>query len=308
MTKSLLNKHNTVTILAFLRQQKEQISINKITVLLLILVILAASYTISFLPAKATSKTIVVPDDYATIEDAVTNAVQGDTVFVKKGTYYETLKIEKSISLMGEDRDTTIIVGILKGGVKVPLTINQNNVTATGFTLRDGYAGIQLHGDFCKISGNKITNTDHGIRLTFGSHNNITANIVESIKYSGISLAIATSNFIQKNEFSSSGSGIDVSQSSHNNTISENNVVANIHIGIRLSESDNNTLFGNNITNCGIGAGISVANNNSFYYNNFVDNAEQFSANESYSMTFGYGGSTKLLQRKLLERLPIKIS
>ena len=155
LTKNLLNKHNIVTTLAFLRQKEEQISMNKTAVLLLVLVILAASYTISFLPAKATSKTLVVPDDYATIEDAVTNAVQGDTIFVKKGTYHETLKIEKSISLIGEDRDTTIIVGTLKGGVKVPLTIRQNNVTATGFTLGEGYAGVQLDGNFCKISGNK---------------------------------------------------------------------------------------------------------------------------------------------------------
>ncbi len=270
---------------------------NKNAALLFIFLIIAVSYTISFLPAKATSKTIVVPDDYATIEDAVTNAVQGDTVFVKKGTYHETLKIEKSISLVGEDRDTTIIVGTLKGGVKVPLTIRQNNVTATGFTLREGYAGVQLHGNFCKISGNRIINTDHGIRLSSGSHNNVSANLVESIKYSGITLAIATSNFIQKNEFTSSGSGIDVSQSSHNNTISENNVDANTHIGIRISESDNNTLFGNNITNCGIGAGINKANNNIFSYNNFVDNAEQFSADEWYALTFGYAGSKNTYDR-----------
>jgi pectin methylesterase-like acyl-CoA thioesterase len=128
---------------------------NKNAALLFIFIIIAASYTISFLPAKATAKTIVVPDDYATIEDAVTNAVQGDTVFVKKGTYHETLKIEKSISLIGENRDSTIIVGTLKGGVKVPLTIRQNNVSVAGFTLRDGYAGIQLNCNFCKISGNR---------------------------------------------------------------------------------------------------------------------------------------------------------
>ena len=260
-------------------------------------IILIPFVVIQPVTVKSKSEMIVVPDDYSTIDEAITNAIQGDTIFVKKGTYHETLKIEKSISLVGEDRDSTIIVGTLKGGVKVPLTINQNNVTATGFTLREGYAGVQLHGNFCKISGNRIINTDHGIILSFGSHNNVSANLVESIKYSGITLAIATSNFIQKNKFTSGGSGIDVSQSSHNNTISENNMEANTDIGIRISESDNNTLFGNNITNCGIGAGINKANNNNFSYNNFVDNAEQFSADEWYALTFGYGGSKNTYDR-----------
>jgi parallel beta-helix repeat protein len=274
--------------------------------LLLILTLLSSSYNVKAQSLDTTTvqspvtsisaepKTITVPDDYATIEDAVMNAIQGDTILVKKGTYHETLKIGKSVSLVGEDRDTTIIEGILRGGVKVPLTINQNNVSVTGFTLRDGYAGIQLHGNFNTISGNRITNTQWGIILSSGSHNNITANIVESIKYSGIKLAIATSNLIENNQVSAN-SGIEITQSSHYNTISENNIANNKEIGISLSRSDSNTLFGNNIKNSGIGAGIYIANNNSFYNNNFVDNTEQFSANEWYAMTFGYGGSTNTL-------------
>jgi parallel beta-helix repeat protein len=136
----------------------------------------------------------------------------------------------------------------------------------------------------------QITNTNFGI-IAHGSDNDITTNLVELIKFSGIKLVFATSNFIQENEVSSSDAGIEVSQSSHNNIISENNVVSNIHQGIMLSHSDGNTVFGNKITNCGIGASIYVANNNNFFYNNFVDNKEHFSANELYAMTFGYGGS-----------------
>ena len=78
----------------------------------MLVLVLTVSLTAGFLPVKAEPKMITVPDDYATIEDAVTNAIQGDTIFVRKGTYHNPLKIEKSISLVGEGRDTTIIVGI----------------------------------------------------------------------------------------------------------------------------------------------------------------------------------------------------
>ena len=38
---------------------------------------------------NAESNTIVVPDDYSSIQDAINNAVEGDTIFIKKGTYVE---------------------------------------------------------------------------------------------------------------------------------------------------------------------------------------------------------------------------
>ena len=36
---------------------------------------------------KAEPKTIVVPDDYPTIQGAIGNASDGDTIYVKKGIY-----------------------------------------------------------------------------------------------------------------------------------------------------------------------------------------------------------------------------
>ena len=44
-------------------------------------------FTFNVGAVKAESKTIVVPDDYATIQEAVDAASEGDTVFVKSGTY-----------------------------------------------------------------------------------------------------------------------------------------------------------------------------------------------------------------------------
>src|SRR5208283_4007029 len=59
---------------------------------------------------KAQSKTIIVPDNYQTITAAISNATNGDTIFVRSGTYNEQmLDINKSVELIGEDPSNTII-------------------------------------------------------------------------------------------------------------------------------------------------------------------------------------------------------
>ncbi|MFB0501107.1 MAG: cohesin domain-containing protein, partial [Candidatus Bathyarchaeia archaeon] len=44
------------------------------------------------------SAIITVPDDYPTIQEAINNANDGDTIFVYNGTYHEHVTINKSIS------------------------------------------------------------------------------------------------------------------------------------------------------------------------------------------------------------------
>ena len=46
---------------------------------------------------------------YSSIQSAIDNASDGDTILVYEGTYYESIVINKSISLIGEDNDKTII-------------------------------------------------------------------------------------------------------------------------------------------------------------------------------------------------------
>ena len=77
-----------------------------VRVFTLILIGLITLCIISVQPIKAVSRTIVVPDDYPTIIAAIANAAEGETIFVKKGTYEglinQTLVINKTISLVGD--------------------------------------------------------------------------------------------------------------------------------------------------------------------------------------------------------------
>ena len=53
------------------------------------------------------------PNNYTRIQDAIDNTTGGDTVFVydDNSPYYERLVIDKSINLIGENRNTTIVDG-----------------------------------------------------------------------------------------------------------------------------------------------------------------------------------------------------
>ena len=67
--------------------------------------------TIPFNLPLVRAGTIVVPDDYPTIQAAINAANEGDNVYVKAGVYFENIVIRRSLTLTGENRDTTIIDG-----------------------------------------------------------------------------------------------------------------------------------------------------------------------------------------------------
>ena len=138
------------------------------------IVVDGASYTLpgdgksnGFLLSGRTNVTIV-PDDYPTIQEAINAANPEDTIFVRAGTYYENVVVNKSIRLIGESRDTTIIDGCGNGTV---VNIEKSDVHVSGFTIRNAgcvsgfrYPGIRLIGVAnCTIEGVSVTNCAVGI-------------------------------------------------------------------------------------------------------------------------------------------------
>ena len=70
------------------------------------------NYLMFFLISVSWSATITVPTDYSTIQEAINAAVDGDSISVVPGTYYEKINFYgKDIKVVGQDRLTTIIDG-----------------------------------------------------------------------------------------------------------------------------------------------------------------------------------------------------
>ena len=264
---------------------------NKRLVLAIALIILMSFSVLPFVSVKAKSTTIVVPDNYSSIQDAINNAIEGDTIYIKIGTYVENPIVNKTVSLIGEDRDRTVI------DVTAGLKVQSNNVTITGLTIYDGYDGISLATNYCNISGNKITNTTHGI-VVFGYQNSISGNIFESIGLSSaIQLNFANRNYISKNYIASCVEGIQIWQNSNNNTIRENTITNCQYTAVSFQYSNDNVMVGNNISLSGLGTSIYASNNNIISNNDYFKNAVQFSANEDYYLTWGGNRSINTIDR-----------
>ena len=188
---------------------------------------------------KASTDVIYVPTDYPAIQEAINSATSGDTIFVYKGIYYEHVVINKSVSLVGEDRDLTIIDGSEIGSV---ISITVDNVTLKGFTIKNSgmhpyNSGIQIeHSSGNIISHNKITNNSNGIGFYTSSNNVVCGNTISSNDYDGIGFYTSSNNVVCGNTISSNDyDGIYLAFVSHNNTIYHNNFNNINQVGVDLT-------------------------------------------------------------------------
>ena len=196
-------------------------------------------------------------DRFNQIQYAINRVQEKGTVHVYNGIYYENIWISKTINLIGEDKDMTIIDGSNSGDV-VHLAANWVNIT--GFKIRNSGSswgkGLKLffHSSYNTISGNIISNNFYGIRLEYSMNNIISGNIISN-NDDGINLASTTilsssNNVITGNSISSNNRhGIMLSSFSNSNIITKNDISWNNNHGIYVHSSSNNIISGNIISN-----------------------------------------------------------
>ena len=231
------------------------------------------------------------PGNYTKIQDAIDNASNGDTVFVfnDSSPYKERIIVDKSIKLIGEDRNTTIIKGSYWGTI---IYISANWTTISGFTLQDiGYygTGIYLNSNYSSITCiNIVDDYGHdgyekiGIYLDNSDGNLIFDNKVSVSSHGhhdqviGVYLSDSNNNVITGNNISNNwaffwGDGLYIYKST-NNTITNNIISNNAGLGILLSYSPENNINSNLIFSNFYGVGIASSNNNIISDNKFLDN------------------------------------
>ncbi len=184
------------------------------------------------------------PGNYTMIQEAIDDASPGDTVFVYNGTYEENLAIGKPISLVGEGRDVTTVVG---PGYGDTVSVTADSVNITHLTIKGensvigGESLIALenvndcliaHNDLWNymygglariinlenshdntIKGNLIWSSHYGIRMSDSNHNSIIENIIYGNRGDGIALYGSSDNWIENNSFSFNGFSISIGAS-----------------------------------------------------------------------------------------------
>jgi parallel beta-helix repeat protein len=197
-----------------------------LTLLVSAIVLMAPVKNVSVL-SEPDPDTIIVPDDYPTIQEAINHAKEGDTIFVHNGTYYENLVINNEISLEGESKSHTIIDGNGSGTV---VTVGNDSVTVANFTIRNsgnesGDSGLCLYSNDNRISTNIILNNNLGISLSHSYRNILINNIMLNNTY-----------------------GI-YSRDSFYNIFTRNAIQGNALCGVYFRDSYNNSIYHNRFNN-----------------------------------------------------------
>jgi len=185
----------------------------------------SAGYTIWIAAIHNLNTTI----SYDTIQAAIDapQTLDGHRILVEAGTYYEPIVVSKSLSLFGENRNTTIIDGNGTGAVIDPILnwtaivhVVADDVYISFFTIRNG----GFHG------------------LVLDSTVNCTIENVMSVESNScISLMNSEGNSISNSEFSRGLWGVFLFNSTENEIVT-NVISGNLHAGIATGGPNGSTM------------------------------------------------------------------
>jgi parallel beta-helix repeat protein len=230
--------------------------------------------------AKAQPKTIVVPDDYQTITAALGNAINGDTILIRSGTYEgpinSTIVINKTISIIGENPTNTVIT-------LYPAYNSSWILTAEFFTYTDA---LRISADNCVLMNLKLViGSPGGYISALGNRALIANDIIVTSPSTG--LVINGSNCrITKNVMNGALPDLDggnIQLFGSNNQLDQNSasyvyvnngtfnyIKENSCQSLSLLNSTSNIIVGNRIVNNfygDTGIGLIWSNNNWLYKN-----------------------------------------
>ncbi|MEM2569863.1 MAG: NosD domain-containing protein [Candidatus Bathyarchaeia archaeon] len=198
---------------------------------------------------KGIVRTIIVPDDYSTIQAAINAANPGDTVFVKTGIYYENVVINKPVSLIGERALDTILNG---KGMSNVIKVTSSNVSIKNFRITNSgnigwNSGIEvIQSDYVNIENNIIEDNRNGIHITKSKNNIVKNNIILNNNVYGISIS-GHYNIIERNTIKNNTIGI--SFVGWYNNIFSNAIIDNKEDGICFYASQYCSISQNFISN-----------------------------------------------------------
>ena len=223
------------------------------------------------------------PNNFSSIQDAINDSIDGDTVFVydDSSPYYENITIDKSINLIGENKDTTEINGSKINEFIDTINISADNVYVNGFSINYnlGYyyqAAINIIGDYARVVNCKIYNNNWiGISLK----DSLNSQIYDCELFNNLmAIHLVDSN---ENELNScycyaNGEDIVLFENSNYNKIINCICIGNSFNGIQVQKSTGNQIINCTCTNGHSGIGLAYAPNTIVYGNTLINNYENF--------------------------------
>ncbi len=256
-----------------------------------IVILFAVSALISpapYVSAQSDSHVLNVPAQYATIQSAVDAANNGDTIMVSSGRYYETVTVNKSVSIIGQSTVSTTVYGLVEGydpsSNGSPFYVTASNVLIANFTLKQGeehkgairasgaqdvtikgniisqgygYSGTAISVYNCTafaILGNSIVEHGGCIDIQMSSNGEISTNTMVDLSYT-ILLRDSSNIKFKDNTISQCDDGLLITNAP--NCILERNNVAVVGTGISLTQCAQSTLNSNNVADCWTGLSLS---------------------------------------------------
>ncbi len=192
--------------------------------------------------------------NYKTIGEAVVAASDGDTVYLKPGTYSESFTLNKSLKLMpltGEEGDI-----ILNGdGKNVGITITADGCSVEGLTIQNfKAAGIKILSTGNIIQNNIFEKDNPAVLVQDSNKNAISGNHMKDC-LGGVALVEGSSeNTVASNDINGGTLSIILRDGGANRIISNNATDASM--GIWLMNSSNIEMSGNDINSKTLGVWI----------------------------------------------------
>lgn len=239
---------------------------------------------------------------YNTIRAAVASGAtsDGQVLLVKAGIYHENLIIDKSLTLLSEDKTATIIDANNHGTV---VDIIANNVTLQGFTIKnsgsDQNAGICLNGvSNCILADNVVENSFYGIYLNSSLDNTMKNNAINRNIYNLAVEGNESAHFINSIDASNTIDGkkvvyllnqhdLVVNPSSFpdigylafincTNVTAQDLSLSSNGNGILLVDTTNSNLINNQVSDCVEGIRLLNSEQNKLINNQLKDNIYNF--------------------------------
>lgn len=218
------------------------------------------------------------PGNYSSIQSAIDDSSDGDTVFVYAGVYDENIRISTQIQLIGIEKEKTIISASNSSEFLILDSVDFAFIENLSFLCMDDeqFDVIKMvKCNNCTISNiDLISETLQRSAIKVNGFFNTVEKITTRGRYffAGVELFHGGSNTIKNNSFESCSEGILIHRS-HNNLVSSNEMT-NTTNGIYIEEGNNNFITRNILKSNIRGIFSSYSPGNLIEKNDFLDNGE----------------------------------